>query len=305
MGLFLYITSMNPLHRSEGTQKQITGIIGRSLGHTLSPLMHNTAYKELNLNFTYGVFQVAPDMVHSLIEALKHLAIRGANVTIPYKQDIMQYIDHIADDARIVGAVNTIINDNGIITGYNTDIDGVRGTLFPFSQDIRGGSVVILGAGGAARAVLHALATSFAPLRIVIVNRTAATAVALALEAGKKYSSIEITATTDETMSVLELKQAVLIVNATSVGMSPGIDASPLPAEVVLRKDQIVFDTIYSPARTALLQRAAHDGARTLSGIDMLLEQGSKAFTLFTEKKFPMKAARTAVLQALTQEPHA
>jgi shikimate dehydrogenase len=286
------------------SQKHITGIIGRSLGHTLSPLMHNTAYKELNLNFVYGVFQVAPDMLRPLIESMKQLGIRGANVTIPYKQDIMRYIDHSADDARIVGAVNTIVNDNGIMTGYNTDIDGVRNTLLPFSRELRGGSVVVLGAGGAARAVLHALATSFAPQRIVIINRTAAAAIALAREAGKKYSSVEIVAAIDDEISLRELKQAVLIVNATSVGMSPESDASPLPADVVLRKDQIVFDTVYTPIRTVLLQKAARDGARTLSGIDMLLEQGSKAFTLFTEKNFPLEAARTAVHQALRQELH-
>jgi len=296
---------MNPTFRSsDSTQRHLTGIISRSLGHTLSPLMHNTAYKELNLNFTYGVFQIAPDMLRPLIESMKHLAIRGANVTIPYKQDVMHYMDDITDDARSVGAVNTIVNDNGVLTGYNTDIDGVRSTVFPFSQEIRGGSVVVLGAGGAARAVIHALATSFAPQRIVIVNRTAATAAALALEAGNKYPSVKITASTDDTMSAKELKQAVLIVNATSVGMSPEIDASPLPADVLLRKDQIVFDTIYSPARTSLLQKATHDGARTLSGVDMLLEQGSKAFTLFTERIFPMEAARTAVHQALTQGLH-
>ena len=286
------------------SQKQITGIIGRSLGHTLSPLMHNTAYKELNLNFTYGVFQVAPDMLRPLVETMKQLGIRGANVTIPYKQDIMHYVDHMADDARSVGAVNTIVNDNGQLTGYNTDIDGVRGTVLPFSREIRGGTVVILGAGGAARAVLHALATSFAPQRIVIVNRTAATASALALEAEGKYSSVSIVAATDDAMAVREIQEAVLIVNATSVGMSPVTDASPLPANIILRKDQIVFDTIYSPARTVLLQNAARDGARTLSGVDMLLEQGSKAFSLFTGHHFPMVAARTAVHQALTQELH-
>lgn len=287
---------------SGSDSKKITGIIGRSLGHTLSPLMHNTAYKELNLNFVYGVFQVAPDMLRPLLESFRRLGIRGANVTIPYKQDVIPFLDSIDDDALTVGAVNTIVNDNGIVTGYNTDIDGVRASLHRYAGDIDGRSAVILGAGGAARAVLHALATSCKPSRIVIVNRTKVAAAALALEAGKKYASVDILAAATDAVAAQEIARAVLIVNTTSVGMTPETDSSPLPADIVLRGDQIVFDTIYSPARTTLLQTAARNGAKTISGVDMLVEQGAKAFTLFTGKEFPIVAARAAVQRALNQE---
>jgi shikimate dehydrogenase len=284
---------------------RLIGIIGRSIGHTLSPLMHNTAFKQLNLNFAYGVFQISPEMIRPLISTVKSREIRGANVTIPYKQEVMQYLDHIAIDARTVGAVNTIVNDHGVLTGYNTDVDGVRGVILPYSNEIEGRSIVILGAGGAARAAIHAVATSCRPKRIVIVNRTIGTAERLANDMRSKYENVEIVAAVNTAASVREIGSAVMIINATSVGMWPVTEASPLPSGVMLRPDQIVFDTIYSPMQTTLLRTAALAGARTLSGFEMLLMQGARAFALFTGHTFPMESARAAVLNALTQEQYA
>lgn len=280
--------------------ERITGIIGMSLGHTLSPLMHNTAFKEVNADFKYGVFQVRPDMVGHLFEAVRKFNIRGLNVTIPYKQTVMEYTDELSDEASTIGAVNTVVNENGRLIGYNTDADGVEVSLRRFAHRIAGTSVVVYGAGGAARAVISTLASSFAPSKIVIVNRTPGHATTIAETFRRKCSKTTfIVANTDESI-VQETGAASTIVNTTSIGMHPDVNGTPLPDSVQIRADQIVFDIVYTPLETALLRQARNAGALTVSGLDMLLGQGAKAFELFTQLRFPMDAARAALLRELT-----
>ncbi len=289
--------------RQRSEEQKYIGIIGHRLSHTLSPIMHTAALKHLNVDFSYGVMDVRlRRMLPGLLVSLRALNFRGANVTIPYKQAVMPLIDEISEEAKVIGAVNTIVNDAGRLVGYNTDADGVHLSLASYAAEIKNNPVVIFGAGGAARATVYAVAKFFAPKRITIVNRTPTTAKAIADEFGTVFPLIQLFYTNDSEMIAREVNMASLIINTTSVGMKPHANSHPLPPNTALRKDQIVFDIVYNPVNTALLTMAAEAGARTISGIEMLLGQGAKAFELFTRRDFPMHIAREAVMKELTQE---
>ncbi|MDP1677071.1 MAG: shikimate dehydrogenase [Bacteroidota bacterium] len=275
------------------------GIIGHSISHTMSPAMHTSAFKKLNLDYNYGVMDVSPDMLPNLISALRTLNFRGANVTIPYKEKVIHLVDEVSEEAKIINAVNTIVNNNGRLIGYNTDAHGIYISLAYYAEEIKNNHVVIFGAGGAARAAVYAVAKFFAPKRIMIVNRTLENASAIAKEFGPKFKLTKFFATNDHEVTIREINVAALLINTTSVGMKPLININPLPQDAVIQKDQIVLDIVYNPIETTLLKFAHHAGARTVSGIEMLLGQGAKAFELFTHHDFPMHTAREVVLKEL------
>lgn len=286
--------------RSE--QQKFIGIIGRNLSHTLSPIMQTTAFHKLNLDYHYGVMDVTPRMLPNLIASIRSLNFRGANVTIPYKQDVMPLIDEISEEAKIIGAVNTIVNNNGRLVGYNTDAHGVYLALEQYAEQIKNNHTVIFGAGGAARATVYAVAKFFAPKRIMIVNRTLENARTMVEEFTPKFRLTKFFYTNENETTLREIEVASLIINTTSVGMKPAIDATPLPANVALQKGQIVFDIVYNPIETLFIKQAADAGAKTVSGIEMLLGQGAKAFELFTHHEFPLQDAREALIRELTQD---
>lgn len=283
-------------------QQKFIGIIGHHLSHTLSPVMQTMAFKKLNLDFHYGVMDVTREMLPNLIASMRSLNFRGANVTIPFKQSVMKLIDEISEEAKVIGAVNTIVNNNGRLVGYNTDAHGVYISLAYYADEIKNNHVVIFGAGGAARATVYAVAKFFAPKRIMIVNRTLENAKVMAEEFTPKFRLTKFFYTNDTEMTLRELGVAALLINTTSVGMKPMVNAHPLPPNAVLQKNQIVFDTVYNPMDTLLLKTAAAVGAKTVGGIEMLLGQGAKAFELFTHHEFPMQAARETLINELTQD---
>jgi len=299
--LFLYIRiSMKLQRRSE--QQKFIGIIGHRLSHTLSPAMQTMAFKKLSLDFHYGVMDVTEKMLPNLIASIRSLNFRGANVTIPYKQAVMPLIDEISEEARIIGAVNTIVNNNGRLVGYNTDAHGVFVSLEKYADEIKNNHVVIFGAGGAARATVYAIAKFFAPKRIMIVNRTLENAKAMAEDFTPKFRLTKFFYTNETETMLRELGVAALIINTTSVGMKPMVNVHPLPANAALQKNQIIFDIVYNPIETLLLTTAASAGAKTVSGIEMLLGQGAKAFELFTHHEFPIQAARETLINELSQD---
>jgi len=273
------------------------GIIGRSLKHTLSPLMHTAVFRHLGLPYTYGVMEASAGFLPSLVSSLRMRGFLGANVTIPHKQAIISCLDAIDPDAQVIGAVNTILFKNGVLTGFNTDVVGVRNALRPCAETIRGKSALVIGAGGGTRAVIASCVKDYAMDRIAIYNRTPERAVELAAAMGQQLPSCRY----DIISSVQELPEAVaassLIVNTTPVGMNS--DASPLPRNISFSKKQLIFDIVYSPLQTALMQRAHADGAQTIGGLEMLLHQGAEAFRIWTGKEFAMDVARTAVTQQL------
>lgn len=288
--------------KTPSTSPRLLGIIGRSLSHTMSPLMYTTAFRVDGADLRYGVLQSEPAMLPHLVGTLRSPSFRGANVTVPYKQTVMPMLDALSDEASVIGAVNTIVNDGGRLTGYNTDADGVRHALAPLEAELRQAPVLVFGAGGGARAVLYTLARDFSPSSIVIVNRTAETAVTLAREFAALFPAVPFRTAVTAAETAAELERSLLLVNTTTLGMSPDTGSTPLPDGSVIRRNQIVFDIVYNPLRTALLAAAETSGARTVSGLEMLLGQGARSYVLYTQRPFPFDAAREAVLRELQKE---
>jgi len=272
------------------------GVIGHPVAHSLSPLMHNTAYSLLGLECTYEAFDVAPE---SLPEALKDFVNRGfcgLNVTIPHKESVSKQMHELSDEARAVGAVNTILFESGRLRGDNTDVYGVTASLEPFRSSFQKEKVLVLGAGGTTRAIIYALLSRFNPSEIVIANRNHARADELVRHFQPYAKAITLRASPADQATLGHLAtDARLIINSTSIGMSPAIDASPIGDWVDVNSKQIVFDLIYTPLETKLLALARRSGARTISGLEMFLHQGARSFELWLGKKMPVDQIRPVI----------
>lgn len=262
-------------------------IIGDPISHSLSPRIHNAGYMALDIEdqYRYEARRVAPEALAGFMREVRSTGIRGVSCTAPHKVAIMEYLDEIDETARKIGAVNTVVNDDGRLTGYNTDW---LGAILPLEKlaALKNQKVALLGAGGAARAIAYGLVDRGAEL--TIYNRTAGKAKELADELDVNSGSLDDAA----------IKGASIIINATSVGMHPNEADTPLSEEFI-GKDQIVFDSIYVPYETRLLREAAAQGARIIHGTEMLLQQAVAQFKLYTGHDAPEAAMRTALEQAL------
>jgi shikimate dehydrogenase len=277
---------------------KICGLIGDPVEHTMSPAMHNAAFAELGLDYVYLPFRVRAEDLRSAVTGLKALNVRGFNVTIPHKVNIIPMLDEIDSLAGKIGAVNTVVNDGGKLAGYNTDAAGFLKALLEQGVEPGGKNIVILGAGGASRAISYILADSGA--RLTILNRKLELDWAVELarhiredlagEAGALELAAENLATA--------LEKSDILVNATSVGMAPDKDASPVPAGL-LKSALIIFDIVYNPVRTKLLHEAATAGARTVGGVDMLAWQGALAFEKWTGQPAPVGLMRNEAVKLL------
>ena len=281
---------------------RICGLIGDPVGHSMSPAMHNAAFSSLGLDYAYLPFRVEKERLASAIEGVRALGIRGLNVTIPHKVAVMPFLDGLDPLAERIGAVNTIVNDNGHLQGYNTDAGGFLKALLAGGIEPDGKRVVILGAGGASRAVSFALAERGAA--IVILNRPPEMDWAVELAASLSRFS-------DKGVRALELNEqnlravlepADILVNATSVGMSPNVSQTPV-AKGLLRSGLVVFDVIYNPVTTRLLAEAREVGAEAIGGLDMLVWQGALAFEMWTGLKAPVDIMKAEATRALAGAP--
>ena len=281
-------------------EARICGIIGDPIEHTMSPVMHNAAFEKLELNYVYVPFRVSQEELGRAIEGIKALNIRGLNVTIPHKVAVIPFLDELDLLAGKIGAVNTIVNDDGILKGYNTDAAGFLQALIEKGVEPRGKNVVVLGAGGASRAISFTLAEREAHL--VILNRR------LELDWAEELAS-KISKIFKKEVEALELvktnltrvlERADILVNATSVGMSPSVDETPV-ASSLLKPELIVFDIVYNPIKTRLLREAEQAGIKTISGLDMLVWQGALAFELWTRLKAPIEFMKETVIQGLQE----
>lgn len=262
-------------------------IIGDPVRHSLSPLMHNAAYEALDIAHEY-IFVPGHVPTASLplaVQGIRALSIRGASVTMPHKEMLFDLLDSIDDTARSIGAINTIVNDAGHLTGYNTDWLGIV-TPLELHGPLAGKKTAIVGAGGAARAACFGLLKKGA--QVTLYNRTFERAAALAERAGCGAQPL-----TDSS----NLEAYDIIINATSVGMAPDSKASPIPA-TTFRRSQIVFDTIYRPRMTTLLRESEHQGATIIDGLEMLLWQGVAQFRLYTGLDAPPDVMRDALTGA-------
>ena len=264
----------------------VFGLVGNPVGHSLSPRMHEAAYETLGMDARYVTFEPAPDDVGRAIEGAEALGIAGLNVTIPFKEAVLDHVEPDETAARI-GAVNTIDFSGERPTGHNTDAAGVRRSFAHHDVELADRTAVVVGAGGAGRAAAFALADADVTVRIA--NRTAERAEKLATEVPQ--------ASGHGLDALGELvPEADVLVNATSVGMEE--DATPVPAEL-LHADLAVLDAVYRPLETRLLQDGEDVGAKTVDGAWMLLYQGVEAFEQWTGHEAPVEAMNDALRNAL------
>lgn len=268
---------------------KIVGVIGHPIKHSYSPLMHNIAFELSGLNYIYLPFDVPPAALKDAMKGMVALGIRGFNVTIPLKEKVLPLLKDVSEEANIIGAVNTIVNEDGILRGYNTDVMGIIESLNPYKDELAGQKVSIIGAGGASRAVIYALIRNFKVGHITIINRTEQIGESL-----KEYFSTKMIFTQIKSAPLVPpdlvetLRDSKLIVNTTSMGMHPEVDDSATTIKESFMKGQIVFDVVYNPVRTKLLKLAESQGATIITGLKMFIEQGAKSYEMWTGQPMPV-----------------
>ncbi|TRO52001.1 shikimate dehydrogenase [Candidatus Bathyarchaeota archaeon] len=274
---------------------RVCAIIGDPVEHSLSPVIHNAAFNALGLNLVYVPFNVSVTELKDAVLGAKTLGIHGLNITMPHKHSVMTYLDKINVTAKNIGAVNTILNKNGILIGYNTDGAGAMIALKENGVCTEEKKLVLLGAGGAAKAIAYQAAQEVEEL--VILNRTIEKAKQLA-KILQSFKAKVIGKLLSNNVLYKELTTANILVNATSVGMCPDNNNSPIPSDL-LTSDLCVMDIIYNPLNTKLLNDAKSAGAKTVSGVDMLVYQGAVAFEIWTKCNAPVEVMKKAALNEL------
>lgn len=277
---------------------RICGIIGDPVEHSMSPAMHNAAFEELGLDNVYVPFAVKPERLAEAVAGLRALNVTGFSVTIPHKVAVIPLLDSLDPLAEKIGAVNTVVNSNGQLRGFNTDVGGFTRSLEESGVAPAGKKTVVLGAGGASRAVSYALAGMGAVLTIVCRKEGTDRAAFIASLIKEDFNR-EITITESEG-GYKALHGAELLVNTTSVGMAPFTGETPVPA-ASLGKIPVVYDIVYNPLQTLLLQDAQKTGAKTISGVEMLVWQGALAFEKWTGCEAPLELMRQKAVNLLEQ----
>ena len=265
-------------------------IIGDPVYHSLSPSMHNAAFNSLGLNCTYIAFRVPKGQLEESINALRAVGISGFNVTIPHKVDVLKYVDHLDSSAVKATAVNTVHNVNGILKGYNTDIFGFIEPLRKRNINFNGMDILLLGAGGSACAVIAALSEEKGINKIIISNRTQEKASKLA----KKGKELGLECQVIEMENIKDIAvKSHLIVNTTPIGMN---DEQSLIDYEHISKNTIVYDLVYKPVTTNLLENAKYAEAEVVYGYEMLLEQGARAFEIWTNLQAPRQIMKKSLV---------
>lgn len=284
------------------SQTVMYGLFGDPVGHSKSPLMQNAAFRAAGLNAAYAAFRVAPADLAAAVAGIRSLGFGGVNVTIPHKVAVMAHLDEIEEDARLIGAVNTVANRDGRLVGTNTDgIGYVRSLREETGFTPRGRRVLVLGAGGAARGVVFALARE-KPDLLVIANRTEEKAVELAAAAERALGGETAFRATGLGEAASLGERFDLIINTTSIGMHPHVDGLPVGEESLARlmgETAIVSDLIYNPRETRLLALAKRRGATVHGGLGMFIHQGACAFEFWTGVPAPLQAMRETVKRDL------
>jgi len=276
------------------------GIIGYPLGHTLSPAFQQAAFDALGLDFRYETWETPPHGLPDVVSRLRGPDYAGANVTVPHKQAVTQLLDRLDDAALAAGAVNTIVREDDLLTGYNTDVSGFRRALREGAGfDAGGRRAVVLGAGGAARAVVLALIQDGAAA-ITVVNRTVKRAQQLATDLAPLAGPCALRAIALGPDLAASLSEAQLLINCTSVGMKGTGTEDEIPVDPALIGSQhLVVDLVYRPSETRLLSEARARGAATLDGLPMLIYQGADSFQMWTGEEPPVGVMFDAARKAL------
>ncbi len=263
---------------------RVYGVVGWPVSHSLSPAMHNAALRELGIKAVYGAFEVRPEELPQAIAGIRALAIGGVSVTVPHKEGVISYLDEVDEVAEEIGAVNTIVNRGGRLFGTNTDWIGVLKAFENAGVRLEGASAAVVGAGGAARAVVYALKRAGA--EVVVYNRTLEKALVLA----ERFGAVA------RPLSEIVKASGDIIVQTTSVGLKSW--ESPVPPEV-FRRFAVAMDIVYVPLKTKFLSEAEASGCKTIDGLKMLVYQGAEQFKLFTGRQPPVELMYEAALKEL------
>jgi len=274
------------------TRTELYGIVGNPVHHSLSPAIHNRAFRQLGRNAVYLAFEVK-DLGEAL-KGIRGLGVRGVSVTIPFKTEVVPLLDKVEGLARKIGAVNTIVNRGGKLIGYNTDCDGALGALEE-KMNLRGKKVVLIGAGGSARAIGFGLKGR--DCYLTVVNRSEKKGESLSKELGCRYLPLSSLARMET-----EDLEADVIINATSVGMYPRDRETPVP-KGLLKKGMTVMDIVYQPLRTKLIREANRRGCFTVNGLEMLVRQAAAQFEIWTGRRLETGRIKKALLRTLEEKP--
>lgn len=269
---------------------QFCGVIGNPVGHSLSPAIHNAAFRTLELNFVYLAWQV--EAIGDAIKGLRALGnFRGASVTIPHKVAAIPFLDRVETTAQRIGAINTIVAEKGELMGHNTDATGALRALREGGVDLQGRRIVVLGSGGAARAIAFALAAESGAEKLILLGIEDVERTRLAEDIRSTAAVTVEDAYLDEVALRQVLPAAHVLIHCTPVGMSPKAEATCVPASL-LHAELAVMDIVYNPRETRLIKDAKHAGCKTIPGLDMFLNQAVAQFELWTNRPAPVEVMR-------------
>ncbi|WP_394238025.1 shikimate dehydrogenase [Niallia oryzisoli] len=295
---------VSPMSKEVVKQQEITGktklltLIGTPVGHSKSPQMYNYSFQKLGLDYTYMAFDIPVEKVADAIQAIKTFHVRGSNVTMPCKSEVVKYMDELSPAARIIGAVNTIVNEDGRLTGHITDGQGFVQNLKEHDVDVKGKKLTIMGAGGAATAIQVQSALDGArEISIFNIMDAFYEKAQQTVENIKKEVPgcvVNLYDLADTAKLYEEIADSNILVNGTLVGMSPDYGKSIIKDPSVFKSDLVVADVIYNPKKTRLLEDAEAAGCKTISGLGMLLWQGAEAFKLHTGLEMPVEEVKAA-----------
>jgi shikimate dehydrogenase len=273
-------------------------LLGHPVEHSLSPLIHNTAFRAQEVNAVYVATPVRPDALAAGVAGVGALQCLGANVTVPHKEGVRALLDDVSERAAAVGAVNTIVCADDGLRGDNTDVEGFLAPLADEGEpaDLEGARMLVFGAGGAARAVVYGLLTHYEPERLTLVARRPAQAEALAADFADHDARDALCVTTFSEASAA-VQSSRLLVNATPLGMAPETDGTPWPERSDFAPGHVVYDLVYNPEKTRFLQDAAGQGATPIGGLDMLVGQAAAAYEQWTGRGMPTAAVYEALRQ--------
>ena len=275
---------------------RVCGVIGDPIEHTLSPIMHNAAFNALKLDYSFLAFKVKPVELENAANGMRALNIRGLNVTMPHKSAILEFLDRVDLSAQIINSVNTVLNKESKLFGFNTDGVGALKALRENGVALKGRKVLLLGAGGAARAIAYTMAKEADEL--AVLNRTLKPAQDLA-KLLEKLANKKIFAGSLSPKEIQQnLQDSDILINATSIGMKPKAEESVLTPKL-LRPNLAVMDIVYNPIETKLVKEAQAAGAKVVSGVEMLIHQGAASFEIWTGKPAPIEVMRQAALNHL------
>lgn len=270
---------------------RLLAILGHPVEHSLSPRIHNAALRAQGVDAVYLAFDVTPGELPQAIQGMRAMRVMGANITVPHKQQAAKLVDTLDPVASKVGAINTIVSEDGRLAGYNTDVMGFKAALASVRPDIRDARCLVIGAGGAARAVVAALSQQGAKT-IIVANRTESRALQLCEDAAQ-WGNSECVAHSFNDLTALA-RDADILVNASSIGMAETIKESPIPVDI-LTGHHVVVDLVYGPRPTTLVTEAVSRGAVAIDGLEMLLSQAAESYRLWTGKPAPTQIMRASI----------